>query len=221
MQTLKDSDLSELATDLADSILLDGVVGNIPILGTLHKLYKAAGGVSQLLFTKKLVRFLCELKDVAPDERRTQIEQLGTDAKHTEETGEMILLYLERANDMRKPAMMGRTFRAYVQGKIDYSQLRYLYYTIDVLNTADISTLLNFYRNDTITRFFDLWHFQHLIVCDLATLGFKGRRTVSAADSETTYYGEGLDGGELVATQNDFGRLFIDVAIGDSAREYD
>ena len=62
VKTLKESDLSAVTTDLADKIA-EGLIG-IPVVGTILGLYKTAGTVSDYLFTKKLLRFLTELKDI-------------------------------------------------------------------------------------------------------------------------------------------------------------
>jgi hypothetical protein len=68
--TLADSDLQNVTSDLAetftDTLLNDGILKDIPILGTIIGLAKASISLNERLLIKKLIYFLSELKNIEP-----------------------------------------------------------------------------------------------------------------------------------------------------------
>ena len=72
-QAQKD-DLSSIAQDAAelglDSLLDDGIVKDIPFVGTVMKLVGVGRGVREALFAKKILKFLFRIKDISTERRR-------------------------------------------------------------------------------------------------------------------------------------------------------
>ncbi|MBS4068028.1 MAG: hypothetical protein KGZ62_05470 [Sulfurimonas sp.] len=72
-KTLKDSDLQEVTTGLAevfiDNLIKDGIVKDIPIIGTVVGFGKVIYGIREQLFLKKIIYFISEVKDIPADKR--------------------------------------------------------------------------------------------------------------------------------------------------------
>ncbi|MGC4021835.1 MAG: hypothetical protein QM734_07760 [Cyclobacteriaceae bacterium] len=71
--TLTDTDFQDLSVSVAetimDSVTQDGLVKDIPILGTIVSIGRTTLNVKERLFVKKLIHFLTELKDI-PKEKK-------------------------------------------------------------------------------------------------------------------------------------------------------
>jgi hypothetical protein len=142
IETLRKANLSELGADLTDKAL--EAAGGIPIVGVLQKFWSVACSVPTYLFMKKMIRFLAELKDISPEERRAQIAKLEIVPGETERVGETLLLLIDRLNDMQKPTMVGRAFKAYLEGTITREQFHSLSHAIDTLSLSHFEALERF-----------------------------------------------------------------------------
>jgi len=133
--TLRKSDLSSVATDagelVIDSLLDEGVVKDIPAVGAIVSLWKTGANIRDHYFIKKLVLFLSELQKVDVSERNEMINRLEDDPKYGQKAGESLVLLLERLDDMQKPTLLGKAFKAYCKNEIDSVQLQSLYRVID------------------------------------------------------------------------------------------
>jgi hypothetical protein len=143
MESLRKANLAELGADLTDKAL--EAAGGIPVVGHLQKLWKVGSSVQTYLFIKKMVRFLAELKDIPQEERQAQIEKLEGDAKEEKKVGETLLLILDRLNNMQKPAMVGRAFKALLKGEITQIQFESISHAIDTLSISQIAEVARFY----------------------------------------------------------------------------
>ena len=140
IDALQESELSGLAGDYAelglDALLDDGLLKDLPVLGTLQKLYNVAANVRNRLFMKKLLQFLVNLADVPKEQRQKQISKLAVDVEERQRVGENLMLLLDNMNNMSKPAMMARALRAYLLEEINATLLRRLWHAIDVIDVA-------------------------------------------------------------------------------------
>lgn len=72
-------DIGELMIDAA---LNDGVLKDIPILGTIVGVGKCLKNVYDTLFVKKLIEFLVPIKGVSPEDRAEAIRKWEDDANY-------------------------------------------------------------------------------------------------------------------------------------------
>ena len=144
-------DLKDIAAQLGDlaldEFLDEGLAKNIPIVELLRKIHKATISYSDFLLTKKIVKFLAGLSSVPLDQRKKQIDRLAEDAEHRRRVGENLMLLLERLDDMGKPDLLSRAWRAYLEGKIDGPSLLRLNRAIDQFYFADIPLIRDVYSN--------------------------------------------------------------------------
>ncbi|MES2373425.1 MAG: hypothetical protein V4557_12645 [Bacteroidota bacterium] len=146
---LKDSivsdKLSELAADAAelglDSLLADGVVKDIPVIGSLYKLAKVAMGIRENIFAKKVLKFLIELKGIPGEERKKFIAGLDSDTHKIHKVGEKIIVILERLDDIDKATIVGRLLRAAIKEYIPYEHFLKLSSIVDKAFFTDLQQL--------------------------------------------------------------------------------
>jgi len=125
-ETLKDSDLQNLTTDLAetfaDSLLNDGILKDIPIIGTIIGLTKSAISFNDRLFIKKLIFFISELKNTDPLERKRLITEIDESEKHKVKVGEKLLYIIDKCEDHVTSKYVAILFKAFLNEEINYNQ---------------------------------------------------------------------------------------------------
>ena len=207
-RTLRDSSLSELAQDAGefglDHVLENDALQSIPVIKTLRNLYKGGVSVRNYLFTKKLFRFLVSLKDISPAQRKKMLERLESDPKYNQKVGEQIILLLDRMDDLQKPRLMARVFRAYLEDRIDAVELQRMNFAIDRVFTANLLELRKYYNTETpdnmAHRDMDPVAFQNLANCGLLILT-SGR------------------GGGVGTGKNELGKKFVDLILCNGGEE--
>lgn len=149
VRTVAKNDLGNIVFEVAevalDHNLAEGVMRDIPIVGTLVNLFRAGSSISEELFVRKLIRFLSELNEVSPQERQRLLEKYPDSSEEQKALGEKLLLALERLDDMQKPALLARFFAAYIRQEIDYTTLTRLAHALEKFNLALLPNLQGFY----------------------------------------------------------------------------
>lgn len=103
-----------------DSFLTDCILKEIPFFGTLYKGYKATIGIRESIFAKKVFHFLIELKDIPKVKREEFIKKLDNDSKYQSKVGEKLIILIEQLDDIDKPKIIGKLFKATINSEIDY-----------------------------------------------------------------------------------------------------
>ncbi|KAA3626806.1 MAG: hypothetical protein DWQ09_14540 [Proteobacteria bacterium] len=81
------------------------------------------------------------------------VERLEQDDAYSQNVGESIILLLDRMDDISKPKLVARAFKAFSTGAIDSTQLQRINYAIDKLLMVDIEKLVEFSRIHTSDRY--------------------------------------------------------------------
>jgi hypothetical protein len=112
VRTVAESELAGVALDGAESLLniaLDeGILRDVPILGTVVGLARAGSRISEALFLRKLIRFLVELDQVPKDEREKLLDRVQGSEADAEEVRENLLLAIDRLDTVHKPRILAR-----------------------------------------------------------------------------------------------------------------
>ena len=93
-----------------DAIIEEGVLRDIPIIGSIVGTGKCIKNVSDVLFTKKLIAFLFELRDTDAHEREEAIERWENDARYRVRVGETLLNMINRCDDTQKAKWLSKLF---------------------------------------------------------------------------------------------------------------
>lgn len=158
------SDLSSLCLDYSE-ILLDreldeSLLKELPVIKTIWSGVKFGLSVHDHLFTKKLINFLTEIDQISADDRENYANKLESDPDFSEKVGDHYLLLLDRVDSLKKPALLGKAFRAYCMGKITAYELQKLGYAIDKLDITDLAHIREFSGNSTRMELEKLQGFQ-------------------------------------------------------------
>ena len=198
IQTVTGSELSNVVFDAAevalDSVLDEGVLQELPIVGAITKLIRAGGKISEELFIRKLLRFLHELKDIPIIERQQILQRYPDGSPKQQELGENLLLAIEKLDDVGKPEVLARFFSAYINEDFDYLTFTRLTRALQRFNLPLLPYLKWFYvrKGNPVELTEEIEH----------ELSLAGLVTVSLAGSGTFGGSANYLGGEL-------GRIFL------------
>ena len=106
--------VGDLGEIMIDAVLNDGVLKNIPVLGTIVGVSKCIKNVYDIRFAKKLVAFLIPIKDVAPEDRGKAIKKWEQDENYRGKVGDTLLGMIERCDDTVKAVWLSKLFYALV-----------------------------------------------------------------------------------------------------------
>lgn len=122
--TLKDSDLQSVTTDLAetftDSLLNEGLLRDIPIFGTIIGLTKATLNLNERLLLKKLIYFLSKLQDIPVEKRLKLISSIENSEKHKIKVGEKLLYIIDKCDDHVTAKYVAILFSSFLNEEISY-----------------------------------------------------------------------------------------------------
>ena len=156
-KSVKSNAICELTPELLDvsidMLTKSDVLKDIPVFGIGFKGYSLYKSISESFFTKKLLKFLIELKEIPLLEREEFISQLEF-KKETNKAGEKLLITLNRLDDDEKASMIGKLFKYTILGEIEYDDFNRLTYIIDKGYITDLKLLKDnlylYHMNDDI-----------------------------------------------------------------------
>lgn len=150
-EAIADPGSREIASDAAEAILdaqlPDGLLKDIPVIKWLAITGELRSHYSNRIFAAKLLRFLNALHDIPESERRMFADRLETEDGFKEKVGKQLFILLERLDDLEKPKLVAKAFRAYVTGRIDYKTFRELCMVVDRCFLDDLPLLKNGHIN--------------------------------------------------------------------------
>lgn len=122
--TLKNTDLQGVVVDIAevgiDAMFDDGLLRDVPIVGTIAGLAKFGANVRDRLFLQKILTFLNQLKNISPEKRKKMIDSIDASKKFRVKVGEKLLFSIDACNDYEISELVGRLFSAYLEEKVSY-----------------------------------------------------------------------------------------------------
>lgn len=145
-------DVTPLVTEYAemglDAALNEGVLRDIPVVGSLVAIGKVGMALRDRQFMKKLLTFLNALKEVSAEQRQAMIARLHDDPAYGRDVGEHLVDLFEKVDSERKPAMIAKIFAAYIEERIDATLLQRLigaieripFYEIDAVRRVHVQS---------------------------------------------------------------------------------
>lgn len=145
-ETIKDSDFQSLTSGVieavGDSFIDDSLLKDIPILGTLIGLGKTTYKISDLIFTKKIITFLCGIKNLDPQLRKDTIEKINSSNKFSTKVGEKLIMIIERSNEYENVHYISKLFCALIQKEITYREFVKASLIINSIAVTDLNEFL-------------------------------------------------------------------------------
>lgn len=144
-------DLRDAFVDLAeagiDQLVSDGILRDVPLIGTLLRIRTTLGRVRDHLFTKKVAHFFVETSRIPQEDRErfmNEIESRGDRRR----LGDTLVLLLDRLDDLEKPVLLARLFAGYVCGVYNYETFRRLSTALDRIELSWLPSLHTFYSSE-------------------------------------------------------------------------
>lgn len=156
--SLLKSDLSEFAAiggdalELGiDALLDDGVLKDIPMVGTAVKLYSTASKLHAYKVQKNILHFFQEYSrgNINESKREEFLVRFHEDKDYRREVLDVILLSLTKYNDSIQARVLANLIIAHINGLIDYRQLRACEFALDRLNPVAYEYLDNLSTSET------------------------------------------------------------------------
>lgn len=135
--------LSELGEIVIDSVLSEGVMREVPILGTIVGLGKCIKNVYDIQFAKKLIAFLLPIKDVEPEKRKAAIKKWEKDENYRGQVGDTLLGMIQRCDDAMKAKWLSQLFYELVLKRSESRLFMRAEKTISSLSVMDLQAFLN------------------------------------------------------------------------------
>tara|TARA_R110002049_G_C8939433_1_gene544892 strand:- start:72 stop:749 length:678 start_codon:yes stop_codon:yes gene_type:complete len=145
-KSVKSEAITELSPELLeiglDALTESEVLKDIPVFGIGFKTYGLYQKITETFFTKKLLKFLIELKDISLNDRKKFIYELES-KNETASAGEKLLVTLNRLNNDDKATFIGRLFKHTILGELEYKDFTRLVHIIDNAFLDDLKVLEN------------------------------------------------------------------------------
>ncbi|KRB57167.1 hypothetical protein [Flavobacterium sp. Root186] len=124
------SDLKEIVSDIAeislDTFFDDGIIKDVPIIGSLAKLYSAGKNIQEKIFEKKIIAFLLETEKAKKESKNKFYDDLNNNESLRKKVGEQILVILEKIDDLEKPTILGKLFKNFIEEEINFEMFHRL-----------------------------------------------------------------------------------------------
>lgn len=142
--------VQEVGEITLDSFLNDGLLKEIPILGTLIKFRKIGVGIRDIMFAKKLFVFLHSISDTTAEQREKFVTELESNSSKLQKVGETIVFYLDQYDHVEKAEILGKLATARMQQRIDYSTFERLAAIVNRAYMPDLRDLVRIHRNEQV-----------------------------------------------------------------------
>ncbi len=148
IQTIISPELGGVMADFGeivlDSVMKDGILKDLPVIGTIVGISKAAISMRDKIFVEKTLLFLREISDTTDEEekRKEFLREFEEDPKKQRKVGENLLMLLDRLDDLDKPAMIAKLLKACFRKQISYEGFKYYASIVDRSSMHDLSPLL-------------------------------------------------------------------------------
>lgn len=148
-KSIKSDELSNIASDIGeiilDSTLEDGILKDIPIIGTIINLGKGYMSIQDRIFSRKILSFLLQLKDIPIQKRNQAIQKIEDSKEERIKVGDKLLYLIERSDDHIKSEILGKVFAEYIKENINYDEFKRC---SEIINKTYIDDLLWFLNSD-------------------------------------------------------------------------
>lgn len=154
--TLKNTELKSLVIDsselVIDSALDSGVIKDIPVLGSVYKVYSIGSTIRANLFQKQIYAFLYELKNLEPKRRDRLMKKLESKSGFDQSLGEELIIMLDRFANIRKSSIYARLFQQLLFENIDVETFNRFAHILNQIFEGDINNLMTFYNGEEISN---------------------------------------------------------------------
>lgn len=155
-EIIKGDEISNIPADIAeltlDSFLDEGIAKDIPIIGWGISIAKLGFNVRTVLFQKKMLTMLNEIKNIPRSKREKVINDIETNEKYETRVGETLIILIDKMDDLNHPKFVGKLFRSLIKDSIDYNMFLRLATIVTRTFSLDIYSLRDFANGKQIDQ---------------------------------------------------------------------
>jgi len=176
------SDVSiESAEVILDSLLKNGILKDIPLVGILIALFKTGKQVTELFYLKKLRSFIYGYEKI-PETMDKNITSDLEDENKRKDLGEKLLLIIESVDSIEKAGLIGKIFKLLKNGEINSPMFLRLCHLINKSFYDDLLQLIKFSDiNMVLTANNDI--IEYTILEDLFSTGWLSELGFNGGDA--------------------------------------
>ncbi|MFN4275483.1 MAG: hypothetical protein ACK4FJ_04225 [Ferrovibrio sp.] len=179
-----------------DAFMNDGFLKEIPIVGTIASMYKSSIAIRDFLFLKKVILFLKNISDTPEESRKKFCDEIEKSEGTKSKAGANLCLLLDRLDDLEKPKIIGKIYKAKLEDRISYLELRRFCMIVERSFLPDLISLSKMNPDEALDPLAaPYWH-----ALGIATITGEDYGTFGGIGAETWY------------VINPLGRKFIAVA---------
>ena len=212
-KTLKQTNFQDITIDISeitiDTLLKDGILKDIPIVGTLIHLAKLGANIRDLLFLKKIISFMNGLKDISPTERNKMINEIDDSKEYRVKVGEKLLYIIDTCSDYENSENVSQLFKAFLEKKITYDEFLRSSNIIERVTSYDLKWFLK-----NTCEYMSVEEVGSLISSGLFDLHYE-QIDVSVEDQDdyksSDRYKTHINGGETGVTISRVGEIILEV----------
>ena len=135
--------MASIADTAVDAAIESGALDGIPVVGLTTGVMRAARDVRQAFLLRKLARFLAETAALTAEERLSFRSNFQNE-EEAENFGGLVVVLLDRADDLTKPIILGRLLVAYAKGAFSQDDFFRLARMVERCFAEDLSVLEGF-----------------------------------------------------------------------------
>lgn len=135
--------VGEIGELMLDAVINDGLLRDIPILGSIVGVGKCIKNVYDIRFAKKLIAFLIPIKDVDREKRIAAIQKWEQDENYRGNVGDTLLGMIERCDEVVKSTWLSKLFYEMVLIKNQPRLFMRSEKTLSSLSVMDVQAFLN------------------------------------------------------------------------------
>ena len=202
--TIVNSQIKDIGIDILeislDSVLDEGVLKEIPIIGSLAKLYSVGSTIQGKIFEKKILKFLYETDKISDEKKAKFQAEIEQNPNYRNQIGEKLLIIIDKIDDNDKSTIIGKLFRKYIEEEIDLDVFQRLASTIVNSFLPDLKILYK-YKEKPQWRSFTSTSLQNVGLTNLSYIKPEKYDT----------YGNQTDGSEYTITE--LGDLLLELNV--------
>jgi len=124
---------------------IPNIFDGFPVVGTLVTILKTYNTIRETIFKKRVLRFLqgCEKYN---EQIKEKIQESLTEPEEKEELAELLIICLEKFENIKKADILAKLFLARIYRIISKSEFEQLTLALEKINYDDVELLVNFYK---------------------------------------------------------------------------
>ncbi len=156
-ETLRNSDLKGVTIDFAesimDSMLKEGLVKDLPILGAIFGIGHLTITIKDKLLLKKIMHFLSGINHISITQRQKMIDEINESGSQKVKVGEKLIYILDKCDDHISAKYLSQFFCALINRQISYQDFLKGSRIIQNIFLPDLEYFLDTHRSQfEITR---------------------------------------------------------------------